>query len=69
MKHVRFVLLANEGSINPLKGGEFQKARGVILVTMSDDVNSQDCRWQKAGNYFSTDFETEILQHDIIVSG
>ncbi|ERF70322.1 hypothetical protein EPUS_09340 [Endocarpon pusillum Z07020] len=67
VRHVRFILIGNDGSINPFNESKFAGALGVILVTTSNDIHSMDCLWYKAGMYYSTDYETELLDHDIIV--
>lgn len=67
VKHVRFILIGNQNAINPENGSKFAGALGVILVTMSDNVYNKSCLWHKTGMYYSTDYETEFLDHDIIV--
>ena len=51
----------------PLPERNSAGARGVVLVTMMKDICDKNCRWHKAGTYFSRGFQNERLEYDITV--
>lgn len=68
VKHVRFVVLIYEPPIHPAGNTLYYKGiRGVILTTTDDNVNSDNCRWYKAGLFYATEYQRSHLQHGITV--
>ncbi|KAL6876220.1 hypothetical protein HDV57DRAFT_501956 [Trichoderma longibrachiatum] len=48
-------------------GWQYTAVRGVILVTLSENVRAASCRWFKAGMFFTRDFQLSRLTHEITV--
>ena len=67
VQHVRLILIGHQGSIDPSNRYKSARALGVILVTRSNNIHSESYRCYKAGMYHSTDFETQLLDHDILI--
>ncbi|KAH7464033.1 hypothetical protein FOMA001_g17948 [Fusarium oxysporum f. sp. matthiolae] len=69
VKHVRFVIIGYQPPYSRLSDGDIECTgiRGVILVTESDDIYQDACRWYKAGMFFSRDFRREQLECNIII--
>ena len=51
----------------PLPERNSAGARGVVLVTTMKDICDKNCRWHKAGIYFSREFRNDRLEYDITV--
>ncbi|TFA98802.1 hypothetical protein CCMA1212_009360 [Trichoderma ghanense] len=49
-------------------GWKYAAVRGVILVTLSENVRADSCRWYKAGMFFTREFQSSRLTHEITVA-
>jgi hypothetical protein len=71
VEHVRFLITAYEPNYRPtfVREGEWESTgvRGIILVTESEDLHADTCRWYKAGMFYSKNFQRGISDHTIVV--